>query len=283
LRHGIEDRDEIEELGVPVFATISLLDQNSKRRRNHSENASRSQIVTRDQPDSILVEELKSLRTGLHFGMLDAQNQSLAITSGAPDAGKSFIAANIAAVSAASGMRVCLIDADMRRGRQRLRFGFNRSEAGLSEFLSEDRLLKPLLQETNIPRLTLMNTGKFPPNPSELLMRPKFQYMVEELSKNFDLIVLDCPPVLAVTDAAIIGRVAGATFMVARHQKTEITEFAASLEALKKAGVTVTGAILNAFDRRNVKTYGRYGYKYKYNYSYSYSYKTIEDEPERKA
>ena len=283
LRHGIEDREEIEELGVPVFATISLLDQNSKRRSKDGENASRSMIVSRDQPDSILVEELKSLRTGLHFGMLDAKNQSLAITSGAPDAGKSFIAANIAAVSAASGMRVCLIDADMRRGRQRLRFGFNRSEAGLSEYLSEDRLLKPLLHETNIPRLILMNTGKFPPNPSELLMRPKFQYLVEELSKNFDLVVLDCPPVLAVTDAAIIGRVAGATFMVARHQKTEITEFAASVEALKKAGVTVTGAILNAFDRRNVKTYGRYGYKYKYNYSYSYSYKTIEDEPERKA
>jgi tyrosine-protein kinase Etk/Wzc len=88
---------------------------------------------------------------------------------------------------------------------------------------------------------------------------------------------------LAVTDAAVVGRIAGATFVVARHQKTEIGELAASIRTLETAGVTIKGAILNAFDRRNLKAYGHYGYKYKYRYSYSYSYKTIDDEPDRKA
>lgn len=279
MRRGIEGGDEMEALGVPVFATISLL--LNSRKGKEGVDGSRTDIVSRDQPASILVEEFKSLRTSLHFGMLDAKNQSLAITSGAPDAGKSFISANIAAVSAASGLRVCLIDADMRRGRQRLRFGMKRSKSGLSEYLSEDIQLADVLHPTDIPGLTFINTGKFPPNPSELLIRPKFRDLITELTQRFDLVVIDCPPVLAVTDAAVVGRIAGATFVVARHQKTEIGEFAATIRTLETAGVSIKGAILNAFDRRNMKSYGNYGYKYKY--SYSYGYKTIEDEPERKA
>jgi tyrosine-protein kinase Etk/Wzc len=281
LRRGIESVDEVEALGVPVFATISLLMNTRKGHGNESVDASRMDIVTRDNPSSILVEEFKSLRTSLHFGMLDAANPSLAVTSGAPDAGKSFISVNIAAVAAASGARVCLIDADMRRGRQRLRFGLRRATAGLSDYLSEDIGLDGLLHTTDIPGLTFMNTGAFPPNPSELLTRPKFKELIAELTQRFDLVVIDCPPILAVTDAAVVGRIAGATFVVARHQKTEIGELAASIRTLETAGVTIKGAILNAFDRRNLKTYGNYGYKYKY--SYSYGYKTIEDEPDRKA
>ena len=281
LRRGIEGVGEIEALGVPVFATITLMADTRNGKGKESLGAPLTDIVSRDQPGSILVEEFKSLRTSLHFGMLDAKNQSLAITSGAPDAGKSFISANIAAVSAASGLRVCLIDADMRRGRQRLRFGMKRSTAGLSEYLSEDIPLGDVLHTTDIPGLTFMNTGKFPPNPSELLIRPKFRDLIADLTQRFDLVVVDCPPILAVTDAAVVGRIAGATFVVARHQKTEIGEFVASIRTLETAGVSIKGAILNALDRRNLKSYGNYGYKYKY--AYSYGYKTLEDEPERKA
>lgn len=273
LRRGIEGVEEIEDLGVPVFATISLMMGKGKT----GADASNVQIISRDQPGSILVEEFKSLRTSLHFGMLDAKNPSLAVTSGAPDAGKSFISANIAAVSAASGARVCLIDADMRRGRQRLRFGMRRSTAGLSEYLSEDINLNDVLHPTDIAGLTFINTGTFPPNPSELLTRPKFKDLIADLTQRFDLVVIDCPPVLAVTDAAVVGRIAGATFVVARHQKTEIGEVAATLRSLQTAGVTIKGAILNAFDRRYLKTYGRYSY------NYSYDYKTIEDAPHKKA
>ena len=128
-----------------------------------------------------------------------------------------------------------------------------------------------------------MNTGAFPPNPSELLIRPKFKELIDELTQRFDLVVIDCPPVLAVTDAAVVGRIAGATFVVVRHQKTEIGELAATIRTLETAGVTIKGAILNALDRRNLRAYGNYGYKYKYKYSYSYSYKTIEEERDRKA
>ena len=278
LRRGIEDVAEIEALGIPVFATISLMMDTRTGHSKDSIDGLRGDIISRDLPDSILVEEFKSLRTSLHFGMLDAKNQSLAITSGAPDAGKSFISANIAAVTAASGARVCLIDADMRRGRQRLRFGVKRAMAGLSEYLSEEINLDDILLATDIAGLTFLPTGKFPPNPSELLIRPKFKDMVAELTQRFDLVVIDCPPILAVTDAAVVGRVAGATFVVARHQKTEIGELAATMRTLETGGVEIKGAILNALDRRNLKAYGRYGYKYKY--AYSYAYKTISEEPE---
>jgi tyrosine-protein kinase Etk/Wzc len=156
-----------------------------------------------------------------------------------------------------------------------------RSAAGLSEYLSEDMRVEDVLQGTDIVGLTFLNTGKFPPNPSELLIRPKFGDLIAELTQRFDLVIIDCPPVLAVTDAAVVGRIAGATFVVARHRKTEIGEFAATIRALEGAGVSIKGAILNGFDRRNLKSYGKYGYKY--NYAYSYGYKTIEDDPERKA
>ncbi len=279
LRRGIDGIEEIEQLGVPVFATISLFLDDRKGHKSLSMDSSRSDIISRDMPESILVEEFKSLRTSLHFGMLDAANKSLAITSGAPDAGKSFISANIAAITAAVGAKVCLVDADLRRGRQRLRFGLSRSKTGLSEYLSKNIPLEDILHVTDVPGLTFINTGKFPPNPSELLIQPKFNQLVSDLTSKFDLVVIDCPPVLAVTDATLIGRVAGVVFVVARHQKTEIAELTATLRALETGGITVKGGILNAFNRRKIKSYGRYAYKYKYNYSYNY--KSTERETER--
>lgn len=276
LRRGIEGVEDIEQLGVPVFATISLLKDPRKASSKDSVDRSLVDIISRDLPESILVEEFKSLRTSLHFGMLDAKTKSMAVTSGAPEAGKSFVSANIAAVTAASGAQVCLIDADMRRGRQRLRFGIKRSVAGLSEYLSQDIRLEDVLHVTDIPGLTFMNSGVFPPNPSELLTRAKFSDLIAQLTQRFDLVVIDCPPVLAVTDAAVVGRIAGATFFVARHQVTEVGEFAASLRTLETAGVKIKGAILNAFDRRKLKSYGTYGYKYKY--TYSYGYKTLQQD-----
>jgi len=283
LRQGIDYVEEIEELGMPVFATISLMTDGRKRRGRAKDDASRSKIISRDHPRSILVEEFKSLRTSLHFGILDAKNASVAVTSGAPEAGKSFITANIAAVTAASGARVCLIDADMRRGRQRLRFGLRRSTTGLSEYLSEDIGLEDVLRPTDIPGLTFINTGAFPPNPSELLTRPKFKDMIAELTQRFDLVVIDCPPILAVTDAAVVGRIAGALFVVTRHRKTEFAELRATIRALETSGVSITGAIFNAFDRRSLKAYGRYAYKYRYRYNYAYGYTSFKDEPEGKA
>lgn len=269
-RRGIEDTAELEALDLPVYASISL--QASKA--NSKGKANQSDIVSYDLPGSIILEEFKSLRTSLHFGMLDARNQSLAFTSGAPGVGKSFVSANIAAVSAAAGLRVCLVDADLRRGRQRVRFGFKKSLPGLSEYLSEETSLDAILHTTNIDGLTLLATGAFPPNPSELLMRDRFKDLIAQLCRQFDQVIIDCPPILAVTDAAVIGRAAGATFIVARHQVTEIDEVSAAQAKLQASGVSVKGAILNAFDRRKLRTYDRKNASQ----SYSYAYQTIDED-----
>lgn len=274
MRRGIGSASELEALHIPMFATISLhLTKDNKRG-----NAPPSDLLSRDHPKSIILEEFKSLRTNLHFGMLDAKNQSLAVTSGAPGTGKSFISANIAAISASAEFKVCLVDADMRRGIQRLRFGFKRSLPGLSEYLSGDMAIDQVLHATNIAGLTFLPTGEFPPNPSELLMRDRFKEMVELLVKRFDLVVVDCPPILAVTDAAVIGRSVGATFIVARHLITEIGQIAASKAKLEASGVIIKGAILNAFDRRRLRGYHQSGANDGYGYEYSYAYRTIEEE-----
>jgi tyrosine-protein kinase Etk/Wzc len=272
FRRGIEGSAQIEALDIPVFATISL----HLTKKNIKGNAPIGDVLCRDTPDSIIVEEFKSLRTSLHFAMLDAKNQSIGITSGAPGVGKSFVAANIAAVSASAGFKVCLVDADMRRGRQGVRFGFKRSVTGLSEYLSGETGLDSVLKPTDIEGLTFLPTGTFPPNPSELLMRNHFNDLISSLCERFDLVVVDCPPILAVTDAAIMGRTLGANFIVARHQVTELGEIVASRTALDAAGVPLKGAMLNAFDRRKARNQGGKGGKYGYSYAYSYAYKTLE-------
>lgn len=272
LRGGIENVEQIEALGIPVFATISLfMDQGQSRA-----DVSPSVLIARDRAGSVLEEEFKSLRTSMHFGMVDAKNRTIAFTSGAPEVGKSFVAANLAAVMAASGTSVCLIDADMRRGKQRLRFGVGRSTVGLSDYLSQDIALGDVLIASGIDGLAFINTGEFPPNPSELLGTDKFKGMLAALSQQFDLIIVDCPPVLAVTDASVVGRLVGATFIVVRHQKTELSEIVATKRTLEAAGVTITGAVMNAYDRRNLRGYARY--QSQYGYHYSYAYQTGDDD-----
>lgn len=266
LRGGIESVEQIEALGIPVFASISIfLDQNKT-----SVDLAPSVLISRDFPGCFLEEEFKSLRTSMHFGMVGAKNQTLAFTSGGTKDGKSFIAANLAAAMAASGTTVCLIDADMRRGKQRHRFGVGRSRVGLSEYLSQDLALQDVLIGTGIDGLAFVSCGEFPPNPSELLGTEKFKTLLAVLSQKFDLVIVDCPPVLVVTDASVVGRLVGATFIVARHQKTELSEIAAIKRTLDLAGVTITGAVMNAFDWRNLGGYARYQSQHRYHYNYSY-------------
>ena len=265
LRRGINSVQEIERLGVPVFATINLLGPEAKGR------ASAARLIARDHPDDIVVEAFRSLRTSLHFGMLDAKNKSIVMTSSAPGAGKSFVSANLAVVAAQGGQRVCLIDADMRRGTQRKYFGLQKNIAGLADYLAEDCELDAVLRDSGIPNLSLMMTGAFPPNPSELLMRNRLGDLIAALDRDFDLVIFDAPPALAVTDAVVIGRRAGSVIAVARHDVTPLGELEAVQKTLSTSGVPLKAAILNAYDPRKAKGgSGRYGYGYGYANRYAY-------------
>ena len=264
LRRSVDGSQDLEAMGLAVFATLNRhpsAPQSAKGRKSLP-------LVALDTPNDLFVEGLRSLRTGLHFGMLDAQTRSVVFTSPAPGVGKSFICANLAVVAAQSGQKVCLIDADMRRGQQRKYFGMPRAHPGLAQVLSGEVDLASALAATRVENLSVLTSGPFPPNPSELLMREDLSNLIKALDADFDLIIVDAPPVLAVTDPVVLGRAAGATIALARFGQTHPAEVLAMKKALEAAGVKLAGAILNDFDPKKARS-GRNGYAYNARYSYA--------------
>jgi tyrosine-protein kinase Etk/Wzc len=264
LRKSINGAQYLEAMGLPVFATLNSLPSAPKSGKGRKSLP----LVSLDAPNDLFVEGLRSLRTGLHFGMLDAQTRSIVLTSAAPDAGKSFISANLAVVAAQSGQKVCLIDADMRRGSQYKYFDLPRTHPGLAQVLSGEVDLVSALSTTQVDNLSVLSSGPFPPNPSELLMREDFSNLIKTLDADFDLIIIDAPPVLAVTDPVVLGRAAGSVIAVTRFGKTHPGEVMAMKNILEAAGVKLSGAILNDFDPKSAGASS--GYSYAYNNRYSY-------------
>ena len=260
LRKSVQGSETLEAMGLSVFATINLasIGKDVARKGNS--------ILAVSDPTDLAVEGLRSLRTSLQFGMLDATSKSLAITSTAPGAGKSFISVNLSVVTAQAGQTVCLIDADMRRGQLRKAFGVQKNDIGLSEYLAGEKTLDEVLRPTKVPGLSFIATGRYPPNPSELLMRNRMSDLIAALNARFDMTVLDCPPVLAVTDPVILGGKAGGVLAVVRFDQTPVTEVQAMIKGLESAGVKLVGAILNGFDPRRAKATGGGGYNYRYEY-----------------
>lgn len=262
MRRGVQSAEELEKAGLSVFATITYsahVGLQQKRKGNLP-------ILAIEEPTDLAVEGLRSLRTSLHFGMIDARTRSLAITSAAPEAGKTFTSLNLAVVAAQAGQRVCLIDADLRRGELQRFFNLPRRGNGLAEILAGATTLDEALLREVQPNLAFLPSGRYPPNPSELLMRRDFSALVERLNDEFDLAIFDCPPALAVTDPVIVGRSVGSTVIVARHDVTPMGEVEAVRKTLNTTGVHLAGAILNGFDPRKAR--GGYGNVYSYRYAY---------------
>jgi tyrosine-protein kinase Etk/Wzc len=211
----------------------------------------------------VVVEALRSLRTSLHFGMLDAKTNTILLTSAAPRAGKSFTSVNLATVAAQAGQRVCIVDADLRKGYLRRYFGAEKGTPGLAEFLAKEKTLDEVLIKGPIDGLSLISTGRYPPNPSELLMRAEFENLLQTLNEQFDLIIVDSPPALAVTDPVVIGRFTGMTIIVTRHLETMMWEVVAVRRMFEMAGAKITGAILSGYKASEA---GRYGSQNRYSY-----------------
>jgi tyrosine-protein kinase Etk/Wzc len=264
FRVGVEGAEDIEKLGLAVFATVGETEHAVS-----STGRSQLPILAIDYPTDLAVEALRSLRTSLHFGLLDAKTRSILITSAAPEAGKSFTAVNLAVVSAQAGQRVCLIDGDLRRGYLRKFFNIERNAPGLADYLAGDVTLPQALHSGSVAGLSVMSTGRLPPNPSELIMRQSFSDLMVELDREFDLILIDAPPTLAVTDPVIMGRSVGATIMIVRHRKTAVGEVEAVMRTFETAGGRIAGAVLNGV----VVDAMSYGNKYYY-YNRRYSYKS---------
>ena len=267
LRVVVEDPEIIEsQLGLPVYATVPHSKMEIDLQRKSKSGV--GELLAVSFPEDDAVESLRGLRTTLHFALLDAQRNSLLITGSSPGLGKSFISKNLGVVLAQVGKRVVIVDADLRRGHIHKEFGRERA-LGVSEYVAGQAALDAVLKTTSVANLCVVSTGQIPPNPSELLMHERFATLLRELGERFDTVIVDAPPVLAVSDAAIIGRHVGATLMVARSGKHPIRELEQAVKRLNQAGVEVKGFVFN--DLNVSRQRYRYGYK---GYVYRYSYKT---------
>jgi tyrosine-protein kinase Etk/Wzc len=196
--------------------------------------------------------------------MLEAKNNVVMISGASPEVGKSFVSTNLAAVIAQAGQKVILIDADMRKGYSHKLFNLT-AEQGLSCNLIGDLDTAKAIKATNIENLDFISRGKLPPNPSELLMGERFSKLITELSAQYDLVIIDTPPILAVTDASIIGHHAGTSFMLARFEQSSLKKIAAAANRFELNGIDIKGVNFNAVEKNASSYYGEYGY---YNYEY---------------
>ena len=201
MHKGVEDPAEIEALGLPVYASVPHSDYQDKlsgfaeRARKNKTNKPKS-ILALDNPADLAIEALRSLRTSLHFAMMEAKNNIIAISGPSPSVGKSFISVNLASVLAQSGKKVLIIDADMRKGYLQTQFGLKWDD-GLSDYLSGRLNLEQVTKPTKVEGLSVITRGQIPPNPSELLMHSNFSKLVEEVSAAYDIIIIDTPPILS--------------------------------------------------------------------------------------
>jgi tyrosine-protein kinase Etk/Wzc len=239
-------------------------------RSSHSHNRNspgrQTSLLAQADPTDLSVEALRSLRTSLHFAMMEAKNNVVMFSGPAPGIGKSFVSANFAAIAAQTGQTVLLIDGDMRKGSLQ-RFFHCQREGGLSEYLSGQQEWTEVLKPTEVDGLSLITSGQMPPNPAELLMHARFNTLIEQLSTPFDLAIIDTPPILAVTDAGIISTVAGTNLMIGRFGENTLKEIEVACHNFEKMGGEVKGFILNAVERKASNAYGYYGYGY-YHYRY---------------
>ena len=276
LRPGIKDPSDIESAtGLHVFATVPHSAEQEKLTQLIKNQIPGTHLLAVTHPDDPGVESLRSLRTALQFAMLDARNNIVLFTGPTPGIGKSFTSANFAAVLGAGGKRVLLIDADLRKGHIHQFFGLKRGH-GLSEMITGTRTLGDVLLRAVATNLDLITTGTLPPNPGELLMSPATLQMLQTLSAQYDLVLIDTPPVLAVSDTQVLAPHAGTVFLVARAEVTALGELQESAKRLGQTGVPVKGVVFNDLDTSRQR-YGGYGYKYsRYRYT-NYQYGKTAD------
>ena len=264
LNRGIEDPSEIEEVGLPVYASIPVSsNQQTDSVRGGFRADGRLHLLAVKDPADLAIEAIRSLRTSLHFARLEAKNNVVLISGSSPNAGKTFVSSNLAAVMAQAGQRVLIIDADMRKGTLHKMLGLTQ-KPGLSDLLVGRIEPENAIQSVDvIPNLDVIVRGDAPPNPSELLMHPRFTSLINTVAGAYDLVIIDTPPILAVTDAAIIAHHAGTSLLVARFGLNQARELALAKRRFEQNNVNLKGAILNAVERRasGYYSYGYYEYK----------------------
>ncbi|MFM0161574.1 tyrosine-protein kinase Etk/Wzc [Burkholderia sp. GAS332] len=220
-------------------------------------------LLATDGHDDIPLEALRGIRASLQRQIQDAANNVLVVTGATPGTGKSFISSNLAVLNAQAGKRVLLIDGDMRRG-QLAAILKQTGAGGLAEVLSGEVDVDHVIRNTGVHGLSFIAAGRFPSNPSQLLSTPRMHQLLNHLGERYDLIIVDTPPVLAVSDANLIASLAGSTVLVVRPNAQSERELGETAQRLDLAGARLVGMIFNAMPRRRSE-------KRSYGYAVAYS------------
>ncbi|HCI6282313.1 TPA: polysaccharide biosynthesis tyrosine autokinase, partial [Klebsiella pneumoniae] len=245
LRRGIESPEQLEELGINVYASIPVSEAfaNNAVKKASWKNKNydiKQAFLAVENPADLAIEAIRGLRTSLHFAMMESRNNILMISGASPNAGKTFVSTNLAAVIAQSGKKVLFIDTDMRKGYTHNLFNVENTK-GLSDILSGKMAVERAIQPLSMAGFDFIARGAVPPNPAELLMHKNFDALLSWASQNYEIVVLDTPPILAVTDAAIIGNYVGTTLLVARFEQNTAKEIEVSVRRFEQSGVIVKG------------------------------------------
>lgn len=216
-------------------------------------------LITIEDPKSPISEQYRTIRTNVQFSFVDAPMRSLMVTSTGAGEGKSTTAANLAVVFAQQGKKVLLIDADLRKPTVHYTFRLN-NYMGLTNVLTGSAPLLPTCQETNVENLSVLTSGPIPPNPAELLSSKAMEQCIQQLYNEFDLLIFDTPPVLAVTDAQILAHQCDGTVLVIESGGTEIEAAVKAKELLEAANAKLLGVVLN---KRKHRQGQYYYYQYK--------------------
>ncbi|NOZ25086.1 MAG: polysaccharide biosynthesis tyrosine autokinase [Nitrospirae bacterium] len=252
-------RDVEERLGLPIFGHIPLAPVEKSNRRSRDAG---SALVTVDSTKSITAESFRSLRTNLQFAVLDRRGKIFHFTSAMQGEGKSTITANLGITLALMGSRTLIVDLDLRKPRVHRIFNISK-EPGVTHLLAGKADFRKILIPSEIEHLYMIPAGIIPPNPSELLSKQDLMNFLDEARQEFDYVLIDSPPVLPVTDAQLLGRLADATFIVIKLGETSFHAVEHAIKQLRSVNVNVAGTIIN-----KIKPTAGYGYYHNYYYYY---------------
>lgn len=247
--------DAIQASEAAVLGIIPMLGREDLAK---DDDRSRDMYV-HEHPTSRVAECCRSLRTNIMFSAADHRSKTIVVTSANPREGKTTSVIYLGTTMAQSGQRVLLIDTDMRRPRLHVSTGVHR-QPGLSNLILGDDNYDEYVQQTDVPNLFVLPCGPLPPNPAELIMTKRFEVVLQELGKRFDRIILDSPPIQAVTDAVVLSRRTDGVIFVVRAGKTMREELKRSSRQIRGVGGAIFGVIVNEFDATDRGSYYYYSY-----------------------
>lgn len=218
----------------------------------------RRKLIAKLNPKSQISEQFRTIRTNISFSSVDNDLQLLMVTSSGPGEGKSTIVGNLAVVFAQQGKKVLLADADLRRPTVHYMFGMTNT-FGLTTVLTKRGTLLETVSKCDVKNLHLLPSGPIPPNPAELLSSRAMKEFLKEAKEQYDIILLDTPPVLAVTDAQVLANQCDGTILVVSSGKAEIDAVKKSKELLESANANLLGVVLNNKKTQNTHYYYYYG------------------------